>query len=235
MQTQYTFDVIARVRTPFVEKFGIPRQPDLAPEVKGEIVFEEAFRSPEALRGIEGFSHIWLLWCFSEHTEKDWHPTVRPPRLNGSTRLGVFATRSSFRPNPIALSLVRLEGIDLDAPAGPILEISGPDLLDGTPLFDIKPYIPYTDCRPEARSGFASEYEWKPLSVGIPPDLLEKIAEKQRAALREVLAQDPRPAYHNDPERVYGLAFAEHNIRFTVRDEIVRVEEVELLEKESDE
>lgn len=235
MQSQYIFDVIAHVRTPFAEKFGIPRQPGLASEVKGEIIFEKVFRSPEAFRGIEGFSHIWLLWCFSEHANKGWHPTVRPPRLDGSTRLGVFATRSSFRPNPIGLSLVRLEGINWDAPAGPILEISGPDLLDGTPLFDIKPYIPYTDCRPEARSGFASEYEWMPLAVEIPPALLDKIPAKQRTALREVLAQDPRPAYHNDPERVYGLAFADHNIRFTVRDGIVQVEEVEFLEKESDE
>ncbi|NLW54642.1 MAG: tRNA (N6-threonylcarbamoyladenosine(37)-N6)-methyltransferase TrmO [Clostridiaceae bacterium] len=229
MKTQYTFDVIARVRTPFGEKFGIPRQSGLAAEVSGEIIFEEAFRSPEALRGIEGFSHIWLVWCFSQHAEKDWQPTVRPPRLDGSTRLGVFATRSSFRPNPIGLSLVRLDGVDYEAAEGPILKVSGPDLLDGTPLFDIKPYLPYTDCRPEARSGFVTEYEWTGLAVEIPPDLLVKIPPDQQTALREVLAQDPRPAYHRDPERIYGLSFAGRNVRFTVQDGIARVIEVDAL------
>ena len=229
METQYTFDVIARVRTPFAEKFGIPRQSGLAAEVSGEIIFEEAFRSPEALRGLEGFSHIWLLWCFSQHTENDWHPTVRPPRLEGSSRLGVFATRSPFRPNPIGLSLVRLDDIDYQAAEGPILRISGPDLLDGTTLFDIKPYIPYTDCRPEAWSGFVTEYEWTALAVEIPPELLAKIPADQQAGLCEVLSQDPRPAYHNDPERVYGLSFAGRNVRFTVQDGIVRVREVDFL------
>ena len=229
METRYTFDVIARVRTPFAEKFGIPRQSGLAAGVNGAIVFEDAFRKPEALRGLDGFSHIWLLWCFSQHAEKDWQPTVRPPRLDGSSRLGVFATRSPFRPNPIGLSLVRLDGINLETPEGPILRVSGPDLLDGTPLFDIKPYLPYTDCHPEARSGFVAENEWTSLEVEIPPALLAKIPAEQQAALYEVLSQDPRPAYHKDPDRVYGLSFAGRNVRFTVQDGVVRVSQVDLL------
>lgn len=229
MENRYTFDVIARVRTPFAEKFGIPRQSGLAAGVSGAIVFEDAFRKPEALRGLDGFSHIWLLWCFSQHAEKDWQPTVRPPRLDGSSRLGVFATRSPFRPNPIGLSLVRLDGIDLETPEGPILRVSGPDLLDGTPLFDIKPYLPYTDCHPEARSGFVAENKWTSLEVEIPPALLAKIPAEQQAALCEVLSQDPRPAYHKDPNRVYGLSFAGRNVRFTVQDGVVRVSQVDFL------
>ncbi len=230
MQTQYTFEVIARVRTPFAEKFGIPRQAGLATEVSGEIIFEKAFRSPEALRGIDGFSHLWLLWCFSEHTEKGWHPTVRPPRFDGSTRLGIFATRSPFRPNPIGLSLVQLESVDWEASNGPILRITGPDLLNETPLFDIKPYIPYADCRPEARDAYLAENKWTPLQVEIPPELLAKFPADQQTALREVLAQDPRPAYHKDPERIYGLSFAGQNVRFRVQGGIALVLEVEFIQ-----
>ena len=220
---QYSFSVIAKIRTPFAEKFGIPRQAGLAREVKGEIIFEAEYRNPEALRGIEGFSHIWLLWCFSEHEEKSWHPTVRPPRLDGSTRVGVFATRSPFRPNPIGLSLVKLEEVDWEAADGPILRVSGADLMDDTPIFDMKPYIPYADCRPEAEATFVNEHEWPLLEVEIAPELLEKFPFDQRSALYEVLAQDPRPAYHKDPERIYGLSFAGQNIKFTVRGNFLQV------------
>jgi len=212
--------VIARIRTEFPEKFGIPRQSGLAP-TRGTVVFEPAYRDPQALRGIEGFSHLWLLWHFSKADRGgDWSPTVRPPRLGGNTRMGVFATRSPFRPNPIGLSCVKLLGVRHDETVGDVLEVEGADLMDGTPIFDIKPYLPYADCRPEATGGFAPAKD-AVLSVvfaeGAEPP------EELRERLREVLAQDPRPAYQADPARVYGMSFAGYTVKFTVAGETLTV------------
>ncbi len=208
--------VIARIRSDFPEKFGIPRQSGLTPHLRSRIVFEKEYRSHEALRGIEGFDYLWLIWEFSENLRDTWSPTVRPPRLGGNARLGVFATRSPFRPNPIGLSSVKLEGIENSAEDGPVLIVSGADLMDGTPIFDIKPYIPYTDAHPDASGGFASEPD-KTLAVVFPPELIRQLPETQHKAVCEVLAQDPRPSYQADGERVYGLYFAGFNIRFQVR------------------
>ncbi|MBQ7144212.1 MAG: tRNA (N6-threonylcarbamoyladenosine(37)-N6)-methyltransferase TrmO [Oscillospiraceae bacterium] len=212
---------IARIRSEFPEKFGVPRQSGLVPELRAEIVFEPEYRNPDALRGIEGFSHLWLVWEFSEAVRADWSPTVRPPRLGGNTRLGVFATRSPFRPNPVGLSCVRLLGVT----AGGNLLVGGADLMDGTPIYDIKPYIPYADAHPEARGGFA-QTQPETLTVDCPPELLEKLPEDRRAALLGVLAQDPRPRYQSDPERVYGLDFAGLSVRFTVDGKTLRVVQV---------
>ena len=209
---------IAHIRTDFAAKFGIPRQAGLVPELRGRVVFTPDYRNPDALRGLEGFSHIWLIWEFSEAKQARWSPTVRPPRLGGNTRVGVFATRSPFRPNPIGLSCVKLEAIDADPELGPVLEVSGADLMDGTPILDIKPYLPYCDSRPEATSGFTGAQPMKALTVQCPPALLEGITERQREALLGVLAQDPRPRYQDDPERVYGMSFAGRNVRFRVQD-----------------
>ena len=214
--------VIARIRSDFPEKFGIPRQSGLAPHLVSRVVFEPEFRSAEAIRGLDGFEYLWLIWEFSENIRDTWSPTVRPPRLGGNTRLGVFATRSPFRPNPIGLSSVRLERIEIDPANGPVLTVSGADLMDGTPIYDIKPYIPYTDAHPDAAGGFASGPD-RTLGVVIPPDLLGLIPEDQRGALTEVLAQDPRPSYRPDGDHVYGLFFAGFNIRFLVRDGILTV------------
>ena len=209
---------IARIRSDFPAKFGVPRQAGLVEELRAAVVFEPSFRFPEALRGIEGFSHLWLIWEFSENKGKKWSPTVRPPRLGGNRRLGVFATRSPFRPNPIGLSCVRLEGVELDTAEGPVLRVSGADLVDGTPILDIKPYVPYADCRPEAAGGFAPQAPGGALAVEFPPHLLERVPENRREALAGVLAQDPRPPYQDDPDRVYGFGFAGLEVRFTVRD-----------------
>ena len=217
--------VIARIRIDMPEKFGIPRQSGLAPHLRGRIIFEEPYRSAEALRGIEGFEYLWLLWFFSETQRETWSPTVRPPRLGGNTRLGVFATRSPFRPNPIGLSSVRLEGIERDPISGITLVVSGADLMDGTPILDIKPYIPYTDAHPDAAGGFAAEPD-KTLAVVFPPELLCQIPERQRDALLEILAQDPRPHYQQDPEHIYGLYFAGYNIRFCVDGDVLAVRSV---------
>ena len=207
---------IATIRTGFPTKFGIPRQSGLVPELKGTIVFSPEFRNPDALRGLEGFSHIWLIWEFSEAVREDWSPTVRPPRLGGNTRLGVFATRSPFRPNPIGLSCVKLDSIELSTPNGPVLHVSGADLMDGTPIYDIKPYLPGVDAHPDAADGFVGAHRQVLLDVDIAPELAAKLTENQLAALREILAQDPRPAYHHDPGRVYGLAYAGLDVRFSV-------------------
>lgn len=211
-----TMRFIARVHTAFSEKFGIPRQSGLAPSLRARIVFEPAFRRPEALRGLEGFSHIWLIWQFSEAVRDTWQPTVRPPRLGGNARMGVFATRSPFRPNAIGLSAVKLEGIEWDAPDGPVLIVSGADLLDGTPLFDIKPYIPFADCLPEAVGGFAAERPEGLLQVSLPEQIAASLPAGVADMLREVLACDPRPSYQHDPERIYGMAFGGYNVTFTV-------------------
>lgn len=214
--------IIARIRSDFPEKFGIPRQSGLVPDVLSRIIFEEEYRSPEALRGIEGFDYLWIIWEFSENLRNTWSPTVRPPRLGGNTRLGVFATRSPFRPNPIGLSSVKLERIENDPEFGLTLVVSGADLMDGTPIYDIKPYIPYTDAHPEAAGGFASRPDHT-LEVVFPKEYLQQIPEKKRSALIQVLSQDPRPSYRADGERIYGLYFAGFNIRFRVEEGVVTV------------
>ena len=195
-------------------------------ELRAAVVFEPPYRVPEALRGIEGFSHLWLIWEFSKNKREGWSPTVRPPRLGGNARMGVFATRSPFRPNPIGLSCVKLEGVELSGPDGPVLVVSGADLVDGTPIFDIKPYIPYADCRPEAVGGFAGAAPEGALTVDIPPDLMGRVPEDRRAALVGVLAQDPRPHYQDDPQRVYGFGFAGLEVRFHVADGVLTVVDI---------
>ena len=255
-------EVIARIHNDFPTKFGLPRQSGLAPSLRSKIVFEPDYRIPEALRGLEGFSHIWLIWGFSGNkapvceglverqvlqaeasplglkgsvraldepvppsAEVHWSPTVRPPRLGGNVRMGVFATRSPFRPNPIGLSSVRLESIEADGEKGLVLIVSGADLMDGTPIYDIKPYLPGVDAHPEATEGFVGTHKQILLEVEISPELAAELSEPQLATLREILAQDPRPAYHAghaDPDRIYGLAYAGHDIHFTVDGGILR-------------
>ncbi len=207
---------IAHIHTDFPTKFGIPRQSGIVGSLQGHIVFEPEYRNAEAVRGLEEFSHIWLLWEFSEAVRDGWSPTVRPPRLGGNARKGVFATRSPFRPNPIGLSSVKLERVELDPQLGPILYVSGADLMDGTPIYDIKPYIAYTDSHPDAISGFANIPAEYLLEVVFPEDLLQQVPEHQRESLIEVLAHDPRPQYHDDPERVYGMAFGGMEVKFKV-------------------
>ena len=209
--------VIARIHTDFPTKFGIPRQSGIIASLQGRIVFEPEYRNPEAVRGLEDFSYIWLLWEFSKAVRDTWSPTVRPPRLGGNVRKGVFATRSPFRPNPIGLSSVRLEKVDIDPKLGPVLYVSGVDLMDGTPIYDIKPYITYTDSHPDAVSGFASTPAEYLLEVDFPNTLLQKVPESQRESLIEVLAHDPRPQYQDDPERVYGMAFGGMEVKFKVK------------------
>jgi tRNA (adenine37-N6)-methyltransferase len=218
--------VIAHIHTDFASKFGIPRQSGLVEALEGTIAFEPEYRDPEALRGLEGFSHIWLIWKFSETARESWSPTVRPPRLGGSERMGVFATRSPFRPNPIGLSCVRLLGVQPRSEQGPLLRVGGADLMDGTPIYDIKPYLPYADSRPDALGGFASSRPEAALAVDFPGRLLELIPEESREALIGVLAQDPRPSYQDDPERVYGFEFGKFNIKFSVNGASLSVREV---------
>ncbi len=222
-------EVIARIHTDFPTKFGVPRQSGLVDELKGRIAFEPPYRNPDALRGLEGFSHIWLIWQFSEVKRERWSATVRPPRLGGNARMGVFATRSPFRPNPVGLSCVRLERIELESPEGPVLHVAGADMMDGTPIYDIKPYLPFVDCHPEATGGFADPVRDRALQVEFPPELLNRLPEGVREALCAVLAQDPRPSYQNDPNRRYGVPFAGWDVRFTVEDGVLRVREVERL------
>ncbi len=208
--------VIAKIRTDFPTKFGIPRQSGIVGSLRGTIVFEPEFRVAEAVRGLEEFSHLWLIWEFSEAVRDTWSPTVRPPRLGGNVRKGVFATRSPFRPNPIGLSSVKLEKIEIDPKLGPVIYVSGADLMDGTPIYDIKPYIAYTDSHPDAVSGFASKPAEYLLEVDFPDTLLNKVNPELRESLIEVLAHDPRPQYHDDPERIYGMTFANMEIKFKV-------------------
>jgi len=219
--------IIARIRSDFPEKFGIPRQSGLVPQTRAKIVFESEYRNPDALRGIEGFSHLWLIWSFSKAQRDSWSPTVRPPRLGGNARMGVFATRSPFRPNAIGLSCVTLEEVKLHTDEGPVLIVGGADLMDGTPIFDIKPYLPYVDAHPEARGGFGSEKADYVLKVELPPELEALVPPEKREALCGVLAGDPRPSYQDDPERVYGVMFAGMNVKFTVKDETLTVVGVE--------
>ena len=217
---------IAHIETDFPEKFGIPRQSGLVEALRAAVVFEPAYRSAEAVRGLEEFSHIWLIWEFSRARRENWSPTVRPPRLGGNKRVGVFATRSPFRPNALGLSAVRLEGVETDGPEGPVLRVAGADLLDGTPIYDIKPYLPYADAIPGASGGFTSQVERRRLEVRCPEDLLEQIPPEKREALLGVLAQDPRPSDQSDPERLYGMAFAGLQVRFRVEGERLTVVEM---------
>lgn len=217
---------IAKIKTDFPTKFGIPRQSGLVEELKGTIIFEPEYRNPEALKGLEDFSHIWLLWKFSETDRDSWSPTVRPPKLGGNTRKGVFATRSPFRPNSIGLSCVKLEGIEHTENLGTVLHVAGADLMDGTPIADIKPYIPYTDCHTDANGGFAKDGNAPKLDVVFSDGLKKDIPSDKLSALIKVLELDPRPAYQNDPERVYGFGFAGKEIKFTVGENALTVTEV---------
>ena len=219
---------IAFIRTEFPEKFGVPRQSGLARNLKGRIIFEPEYRNPDALRGLDGFSHIWLIWEFSANrTTSPWQPTVRPPRLGGNAHMGVFATRSPFRPNPLGLSCVKIHSVELSTPDGPVVNVLGADLMDGTPIYDIKPYIRYADSRPEAVCGYVDQLEERSLKVVFPSELSAKIADTEVIpALVETLRLDPRPSYHDDPQRQYGLSFAGHNIRFHVSGNVLEVTDV---------
>ena len=218
---------IGHMVSDFSEKFGIPRQSGLVAELESLVVFEPEWRDENALRGIEGFSHVWLIWEFSQARREGWSPTVRPPRLGGNQRMGVFATRSPFRPNPLGLSCVRLLGVEKHPGYGTVLRVGGADLLDGTPIYDVKPYLPQADCHPEALGGFAESTPWHGLEVEMPPELLAKVPADKRRALLAVLAQDPRPSYQADPTRVYGMSFASLQIKFQVQDGILKVVDVE--------
>ena len=221
-----TIQVIARMHSDFATKFGIPRQSGLVEELRSTIVFEPEFRNPDALRGIEDFSHLWIIWQFSEAVRTGWSPTVRPPRLGGNTRMGVFATRSSFRPNSLGLSSVKLLGVEHTEKYGTVLHVGGADLMDGTPIFDIKPYIPYGDSHPDATGGFTDSAGDFLLKVDFPAPLLNMLPEIKRDAAIGVLSHDPRPSYQRKPGRVYGLTFAGFDIRFTVEEDILTVTEV---------
>lgn len=217
---------IARMQSDFSTKFGIPRQSGLVQELRSTVIFEPEFRNPDALRGIEDFSHLWLIWQFSEAVRTEWSPTVRPPRLGGNTRMGVFATRSPFRPNNLGLSCVRLLGVEHTEQYGTVLHVGGADLMDGTPIFDIKPYIPYADCQPDAAGGFTDSAGDFLLSVDFPPALLALLPEDKREAAVAVLSHDPRPSYQRKPNRIYGVSFAGFDIRFTVEDTMLTVVEI---------
>ena len=221
-----TVHPIATMRSDFPAKFGIPRQSGLAQSLRSTIVFEPQYRNDDSLRGLEDFSHLWIIWQFSEAVRKEWTPTVRPPRLGGNTRRGVFATRSPFRPNSIGLSCVKLIGLEQTADRGTVIHVAGADLMDGTPILDIKPYIPYCDSHPEALGGFTTNAGTFLLKVDFPAELLELLPQNKRAAVLEVLSHDPRPSYQADPERLYGLSFAGFDIHFTVENEMLYVKEV---------
>lgn len=222
-----TMKVIAHVRNDFPTKFGLPRQSGLARDLQSVIVFEPEYRAAEALRGLEGFSHLWLVWAFHQAQRDTWSPTVRPPRLGGNTRMGVFATRSPYRPNPIGLTCVALREIRVTPHEGTVLVVTGADMMDGTPILDIKPYLPYADSYPEARGGFAQEKQGHCLRVDCPPALLSKVEEEKQPALLEALRQDPRPAYQHDPDRVYGFPYGRWEVRFTVREDTLTVTDLQ--------
>ena len=224
---EISINVIARMHSDFATKFGIPRQSGLVEELRSTIVFEPEYRNNDSLRGIEDFSHLWIIWKFSEAVRQGWSPTVRPPRLGGNTRMGVFATRSPFRPNNLGLSCVRLLDVEHTEKYGTVLHVGGADLMDGTPIFDIKPYIPYSDCKPDASGGFTDQAADFLLTVDFPEELLGKLPEQKREAAIGVLSHDPRPSYQKNEERVYGLTFAGFNIRFMVRDKLLTVLAVE--------
>ena len=221
--------IIARIHTDFPTKFGVPRQSGLASALESTIVFEPKFRNPDALRGIEDFSHIWLIWQFDRALREGWSPTVLPPKLGGKTRVGVFATRSPFRPNSIGLSSVRLTGVELQTKDGPILHVAGADLVDGTPIYDIKPYLPYADAHPDAIDGFEGKRHAKPLRVVFPPELEAQIPPEKREGLRQALACGPIPGYQHDPTRRYGFNFCGRDVRFTIEDGTLTVVEIVML------
>ena len=220
---------IARIHTGFPEKFGIPRQSGIV-ETPGYIVFEPPYNNPDAVRGLEEFSHIWLIWQFSQAVRDDWSPTVRPPRLGGNTRVGVFASRSPFRPNPIGLSLVKLESIEYDHSLGPVLHVTGADLMDGTPIYDIKPYLPYSEAKPDAEGGFAHRVMDDSMQVVLTEDAdledAKEIPEEDLYTIKKLLAQDPRPRYQDDPERVYGMSYGEWEVKFTAGDGVIMVKSI---------
>lgn len=219
---------IAYIRTEFSEKFGIPRQSGLAASLRGTIVFEPEYRNADALRGLEGFSHLWLIWEFSANTTAGaWQPTVRPPRLGGNERMGVFATRSPFRPNPLGLSCVEIDSIELDSPDGPVIHVKGADLMDGTPIYDIKPYIKYADARPHATCGYVDNLNERTLKVVLPSDVAANVTDRTvLESLVQTLSLDPRPSYHDDPEREYGMSFAGMNVRFRVSSNVLTVVDI---------
>lgn len=222
------YKTVAHIYTDFEDKFGIPRQSNLVPDLKGEIVFTKEYRNPDALRGLEGYDYIWLIWVFSEVPDSEgWSPTVRPPRLGGNARVGVFASRSPYRPNPVGLSSVKLDRIEWDSPQGPVLHVSGVDILSGTPIIDIKPYQTHSDAHPEARAGFADRFRDYSLQVECPESLLEKIPEEKRQALLKVLSHDPRPGYQKEASRVYGMSYAGFNVKFRVSDYLLTVTGIE--------
>lgn len=221
--------IIAHIYTDFPDKFGIPRQSGLVNELKGQVVFEPEYRNPQAVKGLEEFSHIWLLWKFSESRKEHWSATVKPPRLGGKKRVGVFASRSPFRPNDIGLSSVRLERVELDERMGPVLHVLGADLMDRTPIYDIKPYIPMSDSHPEASEGYTGKTKQHRLSVTFPQEYLQVYPEDKRGAVFEILAQDPRPAYVKDEKRIYGLSFAGYDVKFRIVGEELEVCGVEKL------
>ena len=224
---EVNIQIIARMHSDFATKFGIPRQSGLVEELRSTIVFEPEFRNPDALRGIKDFSHLWIIWQFSEAVRQGWSPTVRPPRLGGNTRMGVFATRSPFRPNNLGLSSVKLLGVEHTENYGTVLHVGGADLMDGTPIFDIKPYIPYGDCHPEATGGFTDKAGEFLLNVEFPADLLCRLPEQKREAAMGVLSHDPRPSYQRKPDRIYGLTFAGFDIRFKVDGDVLTVVDVQ--------
>lgn len=223
------FKTIAHIHTGFPEKFGIPRQSGIV-ETPGKIVFEPPYNNPDAVRGLDEFSHIWLIWQFSESVRDDWSPTVRPPRLGGNTRVGVFASRSPFRPNPIGLSLVKLESIEYDHSLGPVLHVTGADILDGTPIYDIKPYLPYCEAKPDAEGGFAHRVMDDSMQVVLTEDAdlenAKEIPEEDLYTIKKLLAQDPRPRYQDDPERVYGMSYGEWEVKFTAGDGVIMVKSI---------
>lgn len=223
------FKTIARIHTGFPEKFGIPRQSGIV-ETPGYIVFEPPYNNPDAVRGLEEFSHIWLIWQFSQAVRDDWSPTVRPPRLGGNTRVGVFASRSPFRPNPIGLSLVKLESIEYDHSLGLVLHVTGADILDGTPIYDIKPYLPYSEAKPDAEGGFAHRVMDDSMQVVLTEDAdlepAKEIPEEDLYTIKKLLAQDPRPRYQDDPERVYGMSYGEWEVKFTSGDGAIMVKSI---------
>ena len=224
---QYSMKVIARIRTDFPEKFGIPRQSGLIESLTGRIIFEPEYRNAQTVRGLEDFSHLWVIWQFSQAVRETWSPTVRPPRLGGNRRIGVFATRSPFRPNAIGLSSVRIQRVETDTPDGPVIYVSGVDILDGTPIFDIKPYLAYTDSHPDASGGFTASAERKLLKVDFAEELIGRVPLELRGPLTDVLAQDPRPSYQHDSDRVYGMDFAGLKVKFTVDGDSLTVTDVE--------
>lgn len=229
MKDNKPLNIIATIKTDFPTKFGIPRQSGLIPELKAKIIFEEEYRNNEALRGLEGYSHLWIIWKFSEAVTEEWSPTVRPPRLGGNKRVGVFATRSPYRPNPIGLSSVKIERIITGTPDGTIIEVSGADILDGTPIYDIKPYIAYTDSHQEATGGFSTDVFENTLKVEIPKEFSKMLPSDTLTALIKVLENDPRPSYQNDCDRIYSFEFAGYNVKFTVDQNLLKVENIALV------